>query len=159
MKLLCFGLLVGVLSSACGGSSSPAMPAPSGTTNLAGSWAGTSTDSSGQEKMAWTVTQDGSSMTGTMNFSDTGRGMMGNGAMRGTINGRTVTFHMDIGNGGFSGPMSSCSMSMDGQATLSDDGRTMTGTYSGGMSGMMSGGMMNQPCGGAVSNGHFTLTR
>jgi hypothetical protein len=109
--------------------------------------------------MSWTVIQNGASMTGTMNFSDTSRSMMGNGTMRGTINGRTVTFHMDVPNGGFSGMMASCSMSMDGQATMSDDGHTMTGTYSGGMSGMMPGGMMGQSCGGAMNNGHFTLTR
>jgi len=100
-------------------------------------------------------------MTGTMSFSDTGRGMMGTGSMRGTVNGRTVTFHMDIPNGGFSGMMASCSMGMDGQGMMSDDGRTMTGTYSGNMAGMMSGGMMNQTqsCGSAMNNGQFTLTR
>lgn len=161
MKLLFFGVLFSVLASACGSSSSPASPSSSSTnlTVMTGSWTGTSADSTGGEKMTWTVTQDGPSMTGTMNFSDSGRGMMGNGTMRGTVNGRTVTFHMDIANGGFGGMMSSCSMSMDGQATMSDDGHTMTGTYSGSMSGMMSGGMMNQSCGGAMSNGHFTLTR
>jgi len=74
-------------------------------------------------------------MTGTMNFSDTGRNIMGNGSMQGTINGSSVTFHMSVPNGGFTGTMSSCSMGVDGQATMSDDGHTMTGTYSGSMSG------------------------
>jgi len=110
--------------------------------------------------MTWTVTQNGSSVSGTMGFVDTGRSMMGNGSMQGTINGSAVSFHMAVPNGGFSGMMSSCSMSVDGQATMSNDGHTMTGTYSGNMSGMMSsGGMMNQSCGGAMANGKFTLTR
>ena len=127
---------------------------------MTGTWAGTSADTTGQEKMSWSVTQSGSGMTGTMSFSDTSRNMMGNGSMQGTVNGSTVTFHMSVPNGGFSGMMSSCAMSVDGQATMSDDGHTMTGTYSGNMSGMMSGGgMMNQSCGGAMTSGKFTLTR
>jgi hypothetical protein len=55
--------------------------------------------------------------------------------------------------------MSSCALGVDGQATMSSGGHTMTGTYSGTMSGMMSGGMMGQSCGGAMNNGQFTLTR
>ncbi len=163
MKYLSLALFAGLLAWGCGGSSSsPASPSPVPSNNLSsltGTWSGTSADSTGQERMTWTVWQDGANMTGTMNFSDTGRTMMANGTMRGTILGRTVSFHMDVPNGGFSGAMSACSMGMDGQATMSDDGRTMTGTYSGSMSGMMSGGMMNQSCGGALNNGRFTLTR
>ncbi len=109
--------------------------------------------------MSWTVTQNGSGLTGTMGMSDTTRSMMGNGTMTGTVNGNTVTFHMSVPTGGFSGMMSSCSMGLDGQATMSTDGHTMTGTYAGNMSGMMSGGMMGQACGGAMNNGQFTLTR
>lgn len=161
MRLWTLGLFVGVLASACGGSSSPA--SPSASTNpgsLTGSWVGTSADSTGQQKMAWTVSQDGTTMTGTMNVSDTSRGMIGSGRLRGTVNGRAVSFHMDMSNGGFTGMMSACSMSMDGQATMAEDRHTMTGTYSGSMSGMMSpGGMMNQSCGGPMNNGQFTLTR
>jgi hypothetical protein len=37
--------------------------------------------------------------------------------------------------GGFGGVMALCSMGMDGQGTISDGGRTMTGTYSGNLSG------------------------
>ena len=155
-------LLAGLAVAACGGSSSgPTSPSPTPATGatMSGTWAGTSADSTGQEEMSWTVTQTGNSVTGTMSFRDTGRNMMGNGSMQGTINGSTVSFHMSVPNGGFSGMMSSCSMGMNGQATMSDDGHTMTGTYSGSMSGMMSGGMMNQSCGGSMANGHFTLTR
>ena len=160
MKTFSFGVLISVLAAACGGSSSsPVSPSPS-PSSVTGSWTGTSSDSTGQEKLVWNVTQTGNTMTGTMSFSDTGRSMMGSGSMQGTINGSTVSFHMAVPNGGFSGMMSSCAMSVDGQATMSDDGHTMTGTYSGNMSGMMSGGgMMNQSCGGAMTSGKFTLTR
>lgn len=159
MKMMFLSLLTAFLTFACGGSSSPPAPSAGNLSSMTGSWSGTSADSSGQEKMAWTVTQDGTTMTGSMNVTDTGRGMMGTGAMRGTVSGRTVSFHMDVPRGGFSGMMSSCSMSMDGQATMSDDGHSMTGTYSGGMSGTMSSGMMNQSCGGAMNGGHFALAR
>ena len=145
---------------ACGGSASmPAGPSPimpGGLTSLSGTWTGTSTDTSGPENMTWGVTQNGNAMTGTMNISDSNRGLMGSGSMQGTISGATMTFHMAVPNGGFGGMMSSCSMSMDGQAQMSDDGHTMTGTYSGSMTGMMSS---MQSCGGAMNNGHFTLTR
>jgi len=152
-----------VAVSACGGSSSsPATPTPVSTGTLAsvsGTWTGTSADTSGQGKMTWSVTQNGNGMSGTMSISDISRSMMGNGSMQGTISASTVTFHMVVPTGGFSGMMSSCGMGIDGQGTMSDDGRTMTGTYSGNMSGMMSGGMMGQSCGGAMNNGQFTLTR
>jgi len=79
--------------------------------------------------------------------------------MQGTINGSTMTFHMAVPSGGFSNMMASCSLGMDGQATMSNDGHTMTGTYLGNMSGMMSGMMSTVSCGGAMGNGQFTLTR
>jgi hypothetical protein len=160
MRYLTVVLLAGFAASACSsGSSSPASPSSNflpTAASLSGTWSGSSADSTGSESMIWAVTQNGTAMTGTMNFSDAGRGMMGTGSMRGTVNGQTVTFHMDVPNGGFSGMMSPCSMGMDGQATMSSDGRTMTGTYAGTMSGMMSS---MQSCGSAMNNGRFTLTR
>lgn len=160
MRTLSLVVFSFVTVTACGGSpSAPAAPTPnpSGTlTSLSGTWAGPSSDTSGPAMMTWIVSQSGSVMAGTMNISDSGRGMMGNGSLQGTINGSTVTFHMAVPNGGFNSMMSSCSMSVDGQAQMSADGHTMTGTYSGTMSGMMS---RMQSCGGAMNNGHLTLTR
>ncbi len=158
MRLVAATLLGALALTACGGStSSPA--APSSPTSVSGTWTGSSHDTTGQETMSWNVTQSGSSLSGTMGMSDSGRGMMGNGTMTGTVDGNTVTFHMNVPTGDFSGMMSSCSMAVDGQANMSSDGHTMTGTYTGSLSGMMSGGMMGQSCGGAMSNGQFTLTR
>jgi hypothetical protein len=156
-------ILVGLVVSACGMNSSapmsPSMSMPASTANVTGSWSGTSADTLGSDRMTWTVTQTGSAMSGTMDVSDTNRNMTGSGTMTGTMNGSTLTFHMSVPAGGFGGQMSSCSMGIDGQGTMSADGRTMTGTYSGSMSGMMSGGMMGQMCGGAMNNGQFTMTR
>ncbi|MCX6545787.1 MAG: hypothetical protein NTV05_15415 [Acidobacteria bacterium] len=128
-------------------------------TSLSGTWIGTSADTTGRESMTWALTQNGNSMTGTMNISDTSRSMMGNGSMQGAISGSTVSFHMTVPSGGFSGTMSSCSMLVDGQGQMSDDGHALTGTYSGSMSGMMSGMMSTVSCGGAMNSGQFTLTR
>jgi hypothetical protein len=157
-------VVLGLLAvTACGGSTyTPATPSatsPGTLTSVSGTWTGTSADTTGPETLAWTVTQNGTAMTGTMNIGDTGRSLMGTGSMQGTISGANMTFHMTVPTGGFGGMMSSCSMGVDGQATMSSDGHTMTGTYSGNMSGMMSGGMMGQSCGGAMNNGQFTLTR
>jgi hypothetical protein len=152
-------ILASVVVSACSASSSsPMSPAP-GTpvANMAGSWSGTSADTTGQESLGWTLTQNSSAVTGTLSISDPGRGMIGNGSMQGTLSGSTLTFQMTVPNGGFSGMMAPCSMGMDGQATMSEDGHTMTGTYSGNMNGMMMSGM--QSCGGVMNSGHFTMTR
>ncbi len=165
MKKLAALLLGGVIGVACSGTSSNSMPLspmlPSNFTTMTGTWTGTSTDSTGQDSLSWTVAQSGANLTGTTSVSDSAIGMMGSGTMNGTVNGQALTFHMAVPSGGFSGAMASCSMGVDGQATMSADGRTMTGTYSGAMSGMMPGGMMGQmqSCGGAMTNGQFTLTR
>ncbi len=153
--LVLFGALA---AAACGGTTSSPV-APSTVNSMTGTWSGGAHDSTGQETMGWTVTQNGNGLSGTMSLSDAGRSMMGNGSMTGTVSGNGVHFHMTVPTGGFSSMMSSCSMSLDGDATMSADGHTMTGTYSGSMSGMMSGGMMGQSCGGAMSGGQFTLTR
>jgi len=163
MRISTLAILSLLTVAACGGSTStPAAPTTTsaGTVaSLSGTWTGTSSDSSGQDKMIWTLSQNANTTSGTMNISDTTRSMMGNGSMQGTISGSTMTFHMTVPTGGFDGMMAACSMGVDGQATMSSDGHAMTGTYSGTMSGMMSGGMMGQACGGAMNNGQFTLTR
>ncbi len=158
MRSLALVLLVGSFAAACGSSSSPVAPS-SGTPTITGNWSGSSHDTTGQETMNWTLTQNGTNVSGSMGMSNTSRGMMGNGTMTGTVSGDTVTFHMNVPTGGFTGMMTSCAMVVDGQATMSPDGHTMTGTYSGNMSGMMSGAMVGQSCGGTMGNGQFTLTR
>jgi len=165
MRLSSLVFLTGLTTVACGGAAnspmapSPVAPSiPSGTTPLSvtGTWLGASTDSTGGEQVGLVLTQDGTTVTGPMSFADPTRTMMGNGTMQGTLSGNTMTFHMVIPTGGFNGSMSPCSMGVDGTATISTDGMTMTGTYGGQMSGMMG---QQQTCGGAMTNGQFTMTR
>jgi hypothetical protein len=153
-----------LLVSACSGTSNPVSPTPANNSNLAavsGTWAGTMTDTTGTAADTWTVSQSGTTVTGTMSMSDNTRNMMGAGTMSGTVNGKSVSFHMEVKAGGFSGMMSTCGMMIDGQGMMSEDGHTMTGSYTGAFSGMMSSGMMGmmQPCGGTMGNGTFSLTR
>jgi hypothetical protein len=79
--------------------------------------------------------------------------------MSGHSSGSAIVLHMTVPNARFVGAMSSCSMAMDGQATMSSAGHTMTGPFTDSLSGMMSGWMMNQSSGGAMNNGQFALTR
>ncbi len=157
MRSLGLSILSAILMASCGTSSSPAAPTTGvQLSSVAGRWSGPSSDTTGQETLTWTVTQLGTALAGTTSIGDTSRGLTGTGLMDGTVNGHSVTFQMQVPNGGFAGMMAPCSMSMNGQATMSEDGHTLTGTYSGNMNGMMA---QMQSCGGAMSNGHFTLTR
>jgi hypothetical protein len=126
---------------------------------MAGTWSGTTTDSNiGQQKMTWTLNQEGGVVSGTFSLGDNGS-LASNGTLRATMAGRLIGFHLEIQGGGFGGVMSSCSMTVDGQASVSDDGRTLTGSYSSSMSGTLSGSLMGEACGGSVNDGRFTLTR
>ena len=164
MRLSWLLMLAAVVASACGGSPSRSLVSPAtgpgNALSLTGSWSGSSSDTTGSDQIVCTLTQNGSTITGTMSLSDNARGMMGRGSMQGTMTGNRVTFHMNVPTGGFSGAMGPCSMGVDAVVDVSDDGRSMTGTYGGAMSGMMAG-MMSQPqsCGGVMSNGRLTLTR
>ena len=164
MRRISLLLLAGVgvaglgVASCAGGSTAQGTTAPTPVTaaNLTGTWSGSSSDTSGQGTMTWTITQNSNALAGTMGVSDTARGMMGSGTIRGTVDGRTVAVHMEVPTGGFTAMMSGCAMALDGQATISDDGHTMTGTYDGHMSGMMS---QMETCGSQLGDGHFTLSR
>lgn len=164
MKGLFFACLLpaALFVAACSSTTSPVSPTPASNSNLvSGTWSGTASDSTGSAADVWTISQAGATVTGTMSMSDNTRNMMGSGTMRGTMSGRSFSFHMDVKAGGFSGMMSTCGMVMDGQGMMSDDGHTMTGSYTGAFSGMMSSGMsgMMQPCGGTMGNGTFSMTR
>ena len=178
MKSISFIVLLGLIGSACGGSS-PSAVSPVRPTNtvtersVTGTWSGPAADSGGQQQMGWTITQNGSTVTGNMTFGNSGRGMMGRGTLHGTWDGQTFTFRIEIPNGGFGGMMASCALVLNGQATLDEHWKTMMGTYAGQVSGTMPGpgpwsgsgpfpgGMMNQmqPCGGLLNSGQFKLTR
>ena len=147
--------LLGLFAAACG-SNANAPTSPSSSSSLTGTWAGTATDSStsalggggmmgqaGMGTMTWQLTENGSSVTGTMSFSGMPSTMM-KGTLSGTMSGQDMTFTMNMP----SGSMMSGSCIAQATGTMHFNGSTMTGTYSG----------MNS-CDGPFTNGQMAMTR
>lgn len=132
------------------GPTSPASPGGTATNdiNIAGTWNGTATDTTGPGTMTWVVTQTGSSFTGTVTLVDTATSAKGKGTVSGTVSGSAVRFTVTIPAGGFDAPYASCAATTTGDAVVI--GSTMTATYSGSGSGS---------CGGTIAGGQFTLTK
>ena len=138
-------------AAACGANS---ITGPSG--SMTGTWAGNASDSSmslgagsmmgqvGMGTMTWPLTQSGSTVTGSMNFS----GMQGRmpGSFSGTMTGDEMTFTMAMAAGSMMA--AACSSNASGTAHMNRTTMTMTGTYSG-----------SNSCTGAFSNGQMTMTR
>jgi len=154
-------VLVAVLSTTCADDEpdTPAAPTPNPAApagSVAGTWTGTWTHSTGELRMTMTLNQLGNAVTGSVNATEVATSIAGNGSLQGSVTGSTLDFQLAVPPGGFTAPMASCSMAMAGQATMSADGRTLTGTFTGHMSGTMMGG---SSCGGPLNGGRFTLTR
>ena len=146
-------VLLAAFTAACG-NSSPTGPSGMTPASMAGTWAGSSSDSSnsmgtgsmmgqaGLGAMTWQLTQSGSTVTGSMSFS----GMQGGrpGSFSGTMSGDDMTLTMDLPSGSMMS--SGCSARATGTARVS--GTTMTGTYGG-----------SNSCTGAFTNGQMTMTR
>jgi len=133
------------LSGACGGASSSTPVAPSaGSVNVAGSWRGTATDSSGEGSLTLQVTQSGTDLSGTVTMSVIT--VTGRGTVTGTVSGSTIRLTITIPAGGFDAPFSGCTatVSGDGQASASAINATYTGTNS---------------CSGPVTKGQLTLAK
>jgi len=140
-------------TAACG-SNSPTGPSGMTSASMAGTWAGSSSDSSnsmgtgsmmgqaGLGAMTWQLTQSGSTVTGSMSFS----GMQGGraGSFSGTMSGEVMTLVMDLPSGSMMS--SGCSARATGTAHVT--GTTMTGSYTG-----------SNSCTGAFTNGQMTMTR
>jgi hypothetical protein len=94
--------------------------------------------------MTWQLTQNGSSVSGSMSFS--GMPNMVRGTFSGTMTAEEVTFtmHMPVG----SMMSGTCSVEANGTAHMSSDTMTMTGSYSG----------VNS-CAGVFNNGQMTMSR
>lgn len=141
-------------AAACGNS----MTGPSGSMSMAGTWAGSASDSSGSMgagslmgqtdmgTMTWPLTQTGATVTGTMQFS--GSGMQGRmpGVFSGVMTGDDMTFTMDMPGGSMMS--SGCSSRATGTGRVNRTTMTMTGTYIG-----------SHSCTGAYTNGQMTMTR
>jgi len=134
------------------------MTGPSGSMSMAGTWAGSASDSSGSMgtgslmgqtgmgTMTWPLTQSGSTVTGPMQFS--GSGMQGRmpGAFSGVMTGDDMTFTMEMTVGSMM--TAGCSSRATGTGRVNRTTMTMTGTYVGVHS-----------CTGAFTNGQMTMTR
>jgi hypothetical protein len=123
---------------------------------IVGSWSGTTSDSAGSANGVWTLTQDGTTLSGTTRITDNTRDLAGDGTIRGALNGKSISFHMEVPTGGFAGAMATCAMVIEGDGTMSDDGRRMTGRYTGSLAGMTGA---QRSCGGTLSRGTFSMTR
>ena len=153
MKQVFAVVLVSCFVAACGDSSPTA---PTASTSMTGTWAGSASDSStsmgtgslmgqaGMGTMTWPLTQSGSTVTGSMSFA----GMQGRtpGAFSGMMSGDEMTFTMDM-------PMASmmssgCTARATGTARVDRTKMTMTGTYGG-----------SNSCTGSFTNGQMTMTR
>ena len=133
------------LSGACGGASSSPPAAPSASSvNVAGSWRGTATDSSGEGSLTLQMTQSGTDLSGTVTMSVIT--VTGRGTLTGTVSGSTIRLTITIPAGGFDAPFAGCTatVSGDGQASASSISATYTGTNS---------------CSGPVTKGELRLTK
>jgi hypothetical protein len=141
-----------LVSWACGGGgSTPSSPSPTPPqsptgANLAGTWSGPASDSSGPGAMSWQLTQTDTSFSGTATVTDTATGISARGSVSGTTSGSSIHFSVNISAGGFDNPFASCTASISGDGQVS--GSTVTGSYSG-----------SNSCSGAISSGQLTLTR
>ena len=135
---------------------SPSSAANANIVVVIGRWSGTTSDSVGSAAGVWALTQNGTSLSGTTQITDNSRHMLGDGTIRGTVKDKSITFHMEVPVGGFAGAMAACSMVIDGEGTMADDGSKITGRYTGSLAGMIG---PQRSCGGTLSRGTVSMTR
>jgi len=144
--LAALSVLFGV---ACGGTSPstptpsaapPPTPAPSppATAAFAGAWTGTAQDSQGQTTVAWTLTQNGSELSGTVvtqainpdDGSCNSCHRNKRGTVTGTLSGTTLALTMSFAAGADGDPTPACSATMTGTVTPLSSSR-VSGSYAG----------------------------
>lgn len=136
-----------------GCSSSPAAPNPA-TLNISGLWSGTGTDAQGPETFRWTLTQTGTTLTGTaiMNPANAADGSCGSchkqktGTVTGTISGTALTLTLDFPRGG-SDLTPLCGITMNASTSDVAAGR-IAGAYTG-----------TTTCEGPITDGTLVVTR
>lgn len=141
-------VLASALAVGCnrGTSGSPTQPSPPSPANVAGTWSGSASDSTGSGQMTWTLTQAGSTMTGAVTLVDAASAVRGAGTISGDISGADLTFTLKIPAGGFDRPLATCATTATGTAAASAN--SITGSYTG-----------TNTCSGAIGAGHFTLNK
>lgn len=96
--------------------------------------------------MTWSLTQSGTSFSGSLALTDNNTGTKANGTVSGSISGSSLTFSLSVPAGGADGTFGSCSATASGQGSVS--GTSMSGSYTG-----------TNSCSGTVSSGTLTLSR
>ena len=154
MRILGVISIAAALSSAACAGTGPSVTGPSQTLTMTGSWLGTTSDSTGSmmgagltvsmmNNTTWTVTQSGSTFSGTMRFG----GYMGGGVtVSGVMNGHSGTFTMTMPFGSMMSGQ--CSATATGSFDMDDMMTEFRGIYSG----------MNS-CSGAFDRGQMLMHR
>jgi hypothetical protein len=134
---------------ACGSPTMPSKPL-----SVAGAWSGTSVDSQGTTVVAWTLTENGTQVSGTVQTRapDPDDGSCNachrnkSGTFAGTIAGDVLTLNLQFAAGVAGDPTPICSATMTGSAASL--GRQLSGAYTG-----------SDTCEGTFLNGTITMTR
>jgi hypothetical protein len=131
-------LLAALAATACTGSTAASSSiSPSASVTMTGAWVGTASDSTGSmmgagltatmmNNTTWTLTQDGSTFSGTMQFAGHTGGPMG---VSGTVSGHSGTFTMTMPAGSMM--IVSCTATASGTFDLDDMMTQLNGTYAG----------------------------
>jgi hypothetical protein len=143
--LIACALALGACSSNSGGTTNPS---PS-TIDLTGTWAGDLTILGVQGRMTWNVTQAGNAVSAPVLVGLSNGVVLLNGTLSGTLSGTTLTYTIDVANGGIP-TEPSCSGRLGGTATVNTGlAPSIAGSYS----------VLSTTCNTPISAGSYTLTR
>lgn len=148
MRQVLLGVLVFGFLSGCSNSSTPGGPTPS-SLNVTGTWSGGLTVQGQQGRMTWTLTQSGSTVTGPVLVGLPSGVILLNGTLTGSLTGTTLTYSINIAQGGIP-TQPSCTGRLDCTAAVTQGTpSTMAGTYT----------VATSTCTTGFTTGDFTLTR
>jgi hypothetical protein len=154
-----------VMAISCGGSGAPPtmaptpapapVPVPAPQVAFAGTWSGTGVDSQGATTVAWSLTQTGTTVSGTVatqavnpdDGSCNSCHRNKSGSVSGAISGSTLTLTMFFAAGGDGDRTPACSATLTGNLTIVAD-RMLSGEYSGA-----------DTCEGPFANGTLAMAR
>lgn len=146
-RMLITLLFLGSLAGCSSSTMSSTTPSPALT--FAGTWSGDLTVQGQAARMTWTLTQNGSSVSGPVLVGLANGVVLLNGALTGTLSGSTLTYSIDVSPGGIP-TQPACTGRLDGTAAVMQSAPTsMTGSYT----------VATSTCATGFSSGNFTLTR
>ena len=130
-------------------------PGPSPQTGFGGAWSGTSDDSQGKVNIAWSLTESGGTVSGSVTTQavDPNDGSCNSchrnksGAVSGTTSGSTLSLTMFFAAGANGDPTPACSATLTASASMLAEGQ-LKGSYTG-----------SDTCEGPFSNGTLAMTR